>query len=164
MTHKWGLIIRKTGIVILIMFLIIQIIRPERNNGSAEGPNDITHFVKVPDSVEHILKTSCYDCHSNHTVYPWYALVNPIGLWLRDHINDGKRAINFSDLSGFTKKKLDHRLGEVAETVEKGEMPVATYAFIHRCAILDSGQINVIKTWVTSARIEIGYRNSNMVE
>ncbi len=150
-------IIRKTAYVILIVFLIIQVIRPERNNGSADGPKDISHFVQVPDTIQHILKTSCYDCHSNHTVYPWYALINPVGLWLRDHINDGKRSINFSDLSGFTKKKLDHRLGDISETVEKGEMPLDTYTFIHRYAILDSGQINMIKAWVISARKEIGY-------
>jgi len=23
------------------------------------------------------MKTSCYDCHSNHTVYPWYANIAP---------------------------------------------------------------------------------------
>jgi hypothetical protein len=150
-------IIRKTAYVVLIVFLIIQVIRPERNNGLADGPKDITHFVQVPDSIQHILKTSCYDCHSNHTVYPWYSLINPVGLWLRDHINDGKKAINFSDLSGFTKKKLDHRMGDITETVEKGEMPLDTYTFIHRYAKLDSGQINMIKAWVVSARKEIGY-------
>jgi Haem-binding domain len=158
MLNKRVLIIRKVGVVLLILFVIIQFIRPARNNGLADGPNDISHFVLVPDTIRQILKTSCYDCHSNHTVYPWYALINPVGLWLRDHINDGKRAINFSDLSGFTKKKLDHRMGDIAETVEKSEMPLDTYTFIHRYAILDSGQIKMIRTWVNSARKEIGYQ------
>ena len=151
-------IIRKLGIVTLIVFLIIQIIRPARNNGSADGPNDITHYVQVPDTIQHILRTSCYDCHSNRTVYPWYAVINPVGLWLGDHIKDGKRALNFSDLSGFSKKKLDHRMGDIAETVEKGEMPLETYTFIHRYAVLDSGQIKIIKDWTQAARKEIGYQ------
>lgn len=158
MINKRTSIIRKIGIVLLIIFLIIQIIRPERNNGLADSPNDVTHYVRVPDTIQHILKTSCYDCHSNHTVYPWYADINPVGLWLGDHIKDGKRAINFSDLSGFTKKKLDHRMGDIAETVEKAEMPLNTYTFIHRYAILDSGQIKMIKDWTVTARKEIGYQ------
>jgi hypothetical protein len=157
MINKRTAIIRKILIVMLIMFLVIQVIRPARNNGSADGPNDITHFIQVPDTIQHILKTSCYDCHSNHTVYPWYAEINPVGLWLRNHINDGKRAINFSDLSGFTKKKLDHRMRDIAETVEKVEMPLGSYTFIHRYAILDSGQIKMVKTWSASATKEIGY-------
>jgi hypothetical protein len=158
MINKRISIIRKIGVVVFIIFLLIQIVRPARNNGLADGPNDVTHFVQVPDTIRRILKTSCYDCHSNHTVYPWYAVINPVGLWLRDHINDGKRAINFSDLSGFTKKKLDHRLGDIAETVGKREMPLGTYTFIHRYAILDSGQIELMKSWVASARMEIGYK------
>jgi heme-binding protein len=150
--------VRKILLTILVIFLALQFIRPARNNGLAEGPNDITHYVQMPDTIQHILKTSCYDCHSNHTIYPWYAEINPVGLWLRNHIVDGKRAINFSDLSGFTKKKLDHRMGDIAETVEKMEMPLGTYTFIHRYAILDSGQTKLMKIWVDSARMEIGYK------
>jgi hypothetical protein len=48
-------------------------------------------------------------------------------------------------------------MGDITETVEKGEMPLDTYTFIHRYAKLDSGQINMIKAWVSSARKEIGY-------
>jgi hypothetical protein len=150
--------VRKILLTILVIFLALQFIRPAPNNGLAEGPNDITHYIQMPDTIQHILKTSCYDCHSNHTIYPWYAEINPVGLWLRNHIVDGKRAINFSDLSGFTKKKLDQRLGDIAETVEKKEMPLGTYTFIHRYAIMDSGQTKLIKIWVDSARTEIGYK------
>jgi Haem-binding domain len=150
--------IRKIFFLLLILFLAIQFIRPARNNGVAESATDITHFVRTPDTVLHILKTSCYDCHSNRTEYPWYVNVNPVGLWLRSHINDGKRAINFSDLSGFTKKKLDHRFGDIADEVEKGDMPLSTYTFIHRYASLDSGQIKLIKDWTIAVRKEINYQ------
>jgi Haem-binding domain len=145
-------ILRKIGIVLLVIFLGIQFIHSARNNGVVDGANDITHFVTVPEPVKNILKTSCYDCHSNHTVYPWYVNVNPIGLWLNNHIEDGKSAINFSDLSGFSKKKLDHRMKDIAETVDNREMPLSSYTFIHRYAILDSTEIQVIKNWTVSAR------------
>jgi hypothetical protein len=151
-------IIRKALIFLMAIFLIIQFIRPARNLGSAVGTSDVSHFVHTPDTVLHILQASCYDCHSNHTDYPWYVNINPVGLWLRNHINDGKEAINFSDLSGFSKKKLDHRFGDISETVEKREMPLSSYTLIHRYAILDSGQIIILKTWVDSARKEIGYQ------
>src|ERR1700731_545518 len=115
--------VRKILITLLLVFIAIQFIRPARNNGSAKALNDITHYVHVPDTVLHMLQRSCYDCHSNHTDYPWYANLNPVGFWLRSHITDGKRAINFSDLSSFDKRKLDHRLGDISKTVEKKEMP-----------------------------------------
>src|SRR3982751_2595053 len=96
---------RKILIALIIILILIQFIRPERNNGIAATPRDITHYVQVPDTVMHILQRSCYDCHSNYTVYPWYTEINPIGLWLNSHIEEGKRAINFSDLSKFDSHK-----------------------------------------------------------
>src|ERR1700712_3044404 len=131
--------IRKIFIVLLVIFIGLQFVRPARNSGTAEGPADISHLVQVPDTVQKILISSCYDCHSNHTVYPWYVNINPVGFWLRDHINDGKRSINFSDLSSFTKKKLDHRLADIGEQVDKKEMPLTSYTFIHGYAKLEKG-------------------------
>src|ERR1700712_723585 len=111
--------IRKILVALFVLLVIIQFIRPARNIGAVATTTDITHYVHVPDTVMRILQTSCYDCHSNNTVYPWYTNINPVGFWMRSHINDGKRGINFSDLSMFDKKKLDKRLGNVAEEVEK---------------------------------------------
>jgi len=152
-------IIRKILIVLLIIFICIQFIRPARNLGLAETTKDVTHFVQTPDTILSMLKTSCYDCHSNHTNYPWYVNINPVGLWLRNHIDDGKEAINFSDLSGFTKKKLDERFGDIADEVEKREMPLGSYTLIHGYAKLESGQISLIKSWVAESRKQIGYQH-----
>ena len=63
-----------------VLLVAIQFIRPARNTGSADGPQDITHAVAVPAPVLTMLKTACYDCHSNQTAYPWYATVQPVGL------------------------------------------------------------------------------------
>jgi hypothetical protein len=150
--------IKKILVVLLIVLIIIQFIRPARNHGAMTTSTDITHYVQVPDTVMHILKVSCYDCHSNNTVYPWYTNINPVGLWMRSHINDGKRAINFSDLSAFDKKKLDHRLKDIAEQVADKEMPLWSYTIIHGYAKLDSGQITILKNWTDAARKEVGYQ------
>ena len=150
--------IRKILIVLLVALVAIQFIRPARNSGLSASPTDITHTVYVPDTVLHILQSSCYDCHSNHTEYPWYANINPVGFWLSGHVNDGKEAINFSDLSTFTKRKLDHRFGDIAEQVEKEEMPLSSYTVIHTYAKLSAGQIRLLKSWTDSARKELNYK------
>jgi hypothetical protein len=149
--------IKKIFIVLLIFFIAIQFIRPTRNTGMASSTTDITHFVHVPDTVMNLLKKSCYDCHSNHTEYPWYVNINPVGLWMDNHIKAGKKAINFSDLSTFDKLKLDHRLGDIAEQVEKHEMPLSSYTFIHTYAKLNDNEIKLLKDWTDSARKEVGY-------
>ena len=63
----------------LAILVVIQFIRPERNEGAAETDIDVTHFVDVPNNVMTILQSSCYDCYSNRTEYPWYAEINPVG-------------------------------------------------------------------------------------
>ena len=150
--------IRKILVALFVLLVIIQFIRPARNIGAVATTTDITHYVHVPDTVMHILQVSCYDCHSNNTVYPWYTNINPVGFWLRGHINDGKRAINFSDLSTFDKRKLDHRLKDISEQVDSKEMPLSSYTLIHTYAKLDSGQITLIKNWTADARKEVDYK------
>ncbi len=85
----------------LILLVLIQFIRPAKNSSSAQSANDITLHYSVPDSVLAVLKRSCYDCHSNNTVYPWYDRVQPIAWWLQYHINHGKRALNFSEFAAY---------------------------------------------------------------
>jgi len=146
---------RKILIALVIILMLIQFIRPTRNNGMAATPQDITHYVQVPDTVMHSLQRSCYDCHSNHTVYPWYTEINPIGLWLNNHIEEGKEEINFSDLSKYDKHKLDDKLKDVAEDVESGEMPLSSYTLIHTNAKLNKDDIKTIKDWSVNARKEL---------
>ena len=72
----------------------------------------------------------------------------------------GKKPSIFLTFPDLLKKKLDHRFGDIGETVEKREMPLSSYTLIHRYAILDSGQIQILKSWVDSARKEIGYQGN----
>lgn len=146
--------LKKILIGLLIVFVIIQFIRPARNNGAIAGPNDITHYVQVPDTVMHMLQVSCYDCHSNHTKYPWYVNINPVGWWLKHHIDEGKHEINFSDLAQMPKKKLVHRMGDIGEQVEEHEMPLSSYTLIHTDAKLSDAQIQILKNWSETAKAE----------
>ncbi|MDB5281757.1 MAG: cytochrome, partial [Bacteroidota bacterium] len=112
----------------------------------------ITKKFTVPDSVQQILKTSCYDCHSNLTVYPWYSKIQPVDWWLTEHINDGKRGLNFNEFSSYTVAKQYKRFKDIADLVEKKDMPLSSYTFIHRYAILSDGQIDEVKQWTNAMR------------
>ena len=61
----------------------------------------IDKLYPVPDSVLHILKVACYDCHSNNTNYPWYSSLQPFALFINKHITEGKKELNFDEFGNF---------------------------------------------------------------
>ena len=143
---------KKILIALLVILVGIQFIRPARNNGEASGPKDFTHYVQVPEHIKTTLQSSCFDCHSNHTNYPWYASINPVGLWLNHHIEEGKSELNFSDFAAYDLKRMVHKLEEVAEEVQEGHMPLPSYTLIHTDTKLSPEQVQQIVEWVKTER------------
>ncbi len=139
-------------LVLLILFIGIQFFRPSKNRSDGPQPNDISTKYPVPADVQAILKTSCYDCHSNNTVYPWYAEIQPVGWWLNDHIKDGKRDLNFSEFTSYRIRRQYRKLEEVADLVKENRMPISSYTTIHKNAILNDQQKQVIYNWVQAVR------------
>lgn len=118
-------------IIALAAFIIIQFIRPNKNEGGYESVMAFENETKPSVQVATILKEQCYDCHSNQTQYPWYSEIAPASYWLADHIKDGKKHFNVSAWSEYSVKKKDHKLEELIEMVEEGEMPLDSYTWIH---------------------------------
>jgi len=150
---------------LLLVFVIMQFIQPGKNNQNYNMSNDITMVVPVPDSVHQLLKKACYNCHSNQTNYPWYANIQPLGWWLRDHIREGKSHLNFQEFAlvepkpgtPYSTKALrqDHKLEEVYEQVESHEMPLVSYTRIHSEAKLNKQQEKTLLEWVNTARKDL---------
>lgn len=152
--------IKKIAIGLLVALVIIQFFKPARNISSEKSANDITNKYAVPASVQEILKTSCYDCHSNNTEYPWYANIQPVAWWLADHVNEGKKELDFSAFVTYSPKKAHHKLEEVIEMVKEGEMPLQSYTIIHQNAKLSEPQKLEIATWADGLMKEIAVANN----
>lgn len=144
--------LKKILLTLLILLVIAQFIRPPHNDGDAMAATDITHAVAVPDDVMGILKTSCYDCHSNHTKYPWYNNITPVNWWMSNHVKDGKRGLNFTTFTTYSFKKKMHRMDDIAETVQKHEMPLGSYLWIHKDAKLSDEQIKTLVDWANASK------------
>ena len=158
-------ILKRTFQILLLVFIVIQFIRPAKNKTQGISNNDISKIYSVPAGVETILKTSCYDCHSNNTVYPWYAQVQPAAWWLDEHIKDGKKELNFSEFKSYTIRRQYKKLEEINELVKKGEMPLDEYLWIHKNAKLNEQQKLTIANWATSLRdtIKANYPADSLV-
>ena len=148
--------IKKILLGLAVAVIAIQFVRPAKNLSPAVGPNDITAMVAVPAEVQRVLARACYDCHSDNTRYPWYAQVQPVGWWLASHIHDGKRHLNFSEFGAYDAKIAARKLRGVARTVNSGFMPLHSYTWIHRDAILTSAEKKLVADWAEAARAQLG--------
>jgi Haem-binding domain len=156
--------IKKIALLLLAALVIIQFFKPDRNISTVASANDITNKYAVPASVQEILKTSCYDCHSNNTVYPWYANIQPVAWWLADHVNEGKKELNFSEFTTYSPKKAHHKLEEVIEQTKEGEMPLQSYTIIHQNTKLNESQKLELATWADGLMKEIAVANNLKTE
>ena len=137
----------------LIALIVIQFIRPDKNISESEGDAVFINETNPPEDVRLILRSSCYDCHSNNTNYPWYNNIAPVSFWIANHIDDGKGHLNFNDWPGYDNKKKAHKLQEVAETLESEEMPLAEYTWMHANARLTDLQKRAVIEWAEKTRL-----------
>lgn len=145
-------IIRLVLIMALVALVVMQFIRPEKNEAGYEAVKAFENETKPSVTVAAILKDNCYDCHSDHTIYPWYAEIAPFSYWLEDHIKHGKGDFNVSEWESYSTKKKDHKLEEVIEMVEKGEMPLDSYTWLH--GYLEKEDQKLLIQWATLARLQ----------
>ncbi len=124
-----------------IAFVAAQLVRCSHENPA------VTAEIQAPGEVQQILERSCYDCHSHETRWPWYSQVAPVS-WLVAHdVDEGREHLNFSTWNALSEKTKSKAKQEIAEVVEKGEMPVAYYVPLHAEAKLSDEDKKKIRAW-----------------
>ncbi len=135
-----------------MLLISIQLIRISKSNPPVEKEKDFLVISQAPIEIQNIIKSSCYDCHSNTTEYPWYTNLAPVSWWIKHHINEGREHLNFSEWANYTDKKADHKLEECIEMIEEGEMPMSSYTFIHKESKLNAEQKLILINWFNDLR------------
>lgn len=150
---------KKIFLVLIIILIGIQFIRPVRNQSEQVLSTDITKTFTVPDTILNILKTSCYDCHSNHTNYPFYTNIQPIGWMMDRHIKNGKDKLNFSEFGGYTQRRQLSKLTSIIRQIEDDNMPLSSYTIMHKDAILTKENKALIMDWLNKTKDNLSTLN-----
>lgn len=138
--------------MLLIVFIGIQFIPTKRNQNTEMLATDFTKTFDVPKDIQNILRTSCYDCHSNNTKYPWYNKIQPASWLLEDHIKEGKEELNFSEFRAYSKRRQKSKLKSISSQIRDDEMPIWSYTLIHRDAKLSENDKKLMMEWVDKIR------------
>ncbi len=153
---------KRIKIIVLVLFIVaiaIQFIQPAPNKSGQVLETDITKMAKVPKSIQATLKTACYDCHSNNTEYPWYSKIQPGSWWMASHIKKGKEELNFSEFGSYSNRRQQSKLKSIISRIEDDTMPLPSYLFIHKNAILSDGDKANLKNWARLLKDTLALKN-----
>ena len=141
---------KKILLVLLVILIIIQFIHPKRNKAEGQQPNNVGNAFPVPQNVKTILDKACMDCHSNNTRYTWYTKFQPVDWWITGHINEAKEHLNLDEYTNRNLRYQFHKMEEIEEQVKEGHMPLKSYTWIHKDAILTDDEKNTLINWAVS--------------
>ncbi|MBN4085567.1 heme-binding domain-containing protein [Flavobacteriaceae bacterium AH-315-B10] len=144
--------IKKIGIALLVVFIGIQFIPKTYNQSDTALASDFMTIFDVPEGIETQLKTSCYDCHSNNTYYPWYNKLQPVAWFLEDHITEAKGELNFNEFGEYSKRRQKSKLKSIISQIRDDEMPLTSYTLMHWDAKLSDKEKEVLMDWVDNLR------------
>lgn len=142
----------KTALITFIAIIItIQFVPAgEKNISTTISNQSLEKTMVVPNAVLSHLKSGCYDCHSNNTVYPWYSYVQPAAWWLNSHIEEGKEHLNFDEIGNLDTESRFEMMEEIKEEIESHEMPMASYTLLHPKAKFSNSTTDTISRWLAS--------------
>jgi len=166
MRHREGRIkiksmsrIKKIPLVILVVIIAIQFIQPARNESGQVLSTDISKTVLVPANVQTVLQAACYDCHSNHTNYPFYTNIQPVGWILARHIKNGKAELNFSEFGSYSNRKQKNKLNSIVNSLKDETMPLSSYTLVHKNARLTKAEKASIIDWANKTKDSLSLKN-----
>ncbi len=144
---KKHVVLTAIGILVLIQVIRIDTVNPEVN-----PDEDFLMMTQAPQEIADIVKTSCYDCHSHQTNYPWYSQIAPASWFLKKHINEGRKHLNFSKWADYPAEKQISKQKECVEEIEENGMPLKSYMIIHSDAKLTPASRQALINWLTQPK------------
>ncbi len=140
--------LRKVGLFLVIIFLVIQFIQPVKNVSKGIEDNDISDAYTLPELVRQTLMEKCYDCHSNNTRYNnWYFNIQPIGWWLAAHVYEGKARLNFSEFKKYPADQARQKLEQIIGMVDDQSLHIKGYTFLYPGSKITSEDEKAIHAW-----------------
>jgi cytochrome c551/c552 len=145
-------LLKWTVIVLAVLFLGIQLMRPVRSNPPVDESQTIEARTQMTPQVKAIFERSCNDCHSNKTVWPWYTNVAPISWWIVGHINQARQLMNLSEWGKLDRDRQDRKLRQICDEVTDGGMPLPSYLPMHPKAKLSEQDKKTLCDWTAAER------------
>ena len=135
--------LKQVALSLLVLFAAAQLIRPNRTNPPVDESRTLQAHAGTANELVTVLDRSCGDCHSNKTVWPWYSEIAPLSWLMAYAVNEGRKAVNFSDWTAYTSDQQQVLLAQSCQDVSQGKMPGA-YTMVRPDTRLSPQDIEVV--------------------
>lgn len=135
---------------LIIGISLIQFIPIDRDNKPVKKSENFVDVFQSPPKVRELLRNACYDCHSNETVYPYYAFIAPFSWSVKNHVNNGREYLNFSQWSTFNSDLKKGMLVNSVQELQEKSMPMPAYISYHPKANLTNTQRTLLINYFDS--------------
>ena len=115
--------LKQAAVVVIATFALAQLIRPEHANPPVEVSRRLQAHVGTSSGLVSVLDRACGDCHSNQTVWTWYTQIAPLSWAMVYEVNQGRKAVNFSEWGTYPAERQRHLLVASCQDVSTGKMP-----------------------------------------
>ena len=136
-------LLRTVGLFLLFI-LALQLVRLPLHNPP------VTADLEAPPEVKQVLKASCYNCHSNETKLAWFDYPVPAYWIVRDHVLDGRKRVNFSEIGKLPAAQQKAALYDGLFQMSRGTMPIPAYVAFHPDAKISDQDVTVLKNYLLS--------------
>jgi hypothetical protein len=140
---------------VILIGVIIQFFRIDKSAPESDPALDFFVVANPPRRIIAIFKTSCYDCHSYKTRYPWYSNVAPVSWILKSQIKNGLEHLNFSEYGNYSREESNLALAEMKKKISEKEMPPKSYLIVHKEARLSSEKRGVLIKWMSAGKNDV---------
>lgn len=137
------------GRVVVAAFVIViamQFVQPRIMRSAGR------ETLAVPPHIQRILRTSCYDCHSNETNLLWFDRIAPVSWFVAADIARARERLNFS--GPLSAAQLRGALFESVNQIGAGAMPPSRYLAVHRDAAVSSAQLAALKAFLLESQTQ----------
>jgi hypothetical protein len=152
-------VIRTVLPVVLALTVVVSILTRPRASERSAAP--LLAGAHVPVEVRAVIDRSCRDCHSEATHFPWYSYIAPISWLVKKDVIQGREHLNLSRWNEYSLIRRERCLSEIANQIQDGGMPLASYTRIHRDAVLSPADIDAIFQWTQEERSRLISENTH---
>jgi hypothetical protein len=123
MMPRWLKRLLKVLAALVVVFAVMQVIPYGRTHNN---PPTLEEPPWDSPRTRELAARACFDCHSNHTQWPWYANVAPFSWVVELDVENARDILNFSEWNRTYPLAVYS-----SQSIWQGSMPTAKYKMAH---------------------------------